>query len=207
VPSHLEPVDGETLAQIVSDAKTKRGKRRTLRAPTPPRAIGDASMYARTRKHLRRLARRVLHDLAMADRPMPTPEALAEALEAYVWDRLDRHVYFQEPGEARRSRRERLVMLDGPEAVERVSGNAARYALRDPDEPARYVAEMRRRASVGGSKSKRRPEWERDPSKLDALAALMAAEPHLTVSKLADRLGVSPRTITNMRAVLRKRDA
>ncbi len=195
----LLPADAATLARTLASAWKKRGKRRTLRLPTPPRAMGDASMYERTRKHLRRLARRLLHDLVLAHRSMPTVDELAAALEQYVWERLDQHVRVQEPGSPRASGRERHAVLDGPEAVERVTRDAATYALRDPDEPRRYVAENRRRASAGGARSKRRHAWETNPSLLDELAALGGS----TAQEQADHFRCSLRTITEMRKALR----
>jgi hypothetical protein len=189
------------LAHIVRDARRARAKRKRLNSPRKLRREGAASMFARMRGHLRDVARRALNDLAKLGHPMPTPEALAAALAAYVWGECERLVYVQAPGEPRLSARGRAAYLDGAEAVDRVSENVARYALRDPGEPVAYMAEMQRRGGNGGRAGKRRPEWERDPGKLDALAALDG----MTAATQAARLGVSERTISNMRHALRER--
>ncbi|MEV7633615.1 hypothetical protein AB0N64_14545 [Microbacterium sp. NPDC089318] len=151
------------------------------------------------RKHLRDVARNALNDLHLAGRPVPTVDALADALAAYVWDECEHLVHIQAPGEPRRTGRERDRMLNGAEAVERVARNAAAYRLDrwSPD----YIAEMQRLGGIGGQRSRRGPTWT--DADLDALAALDG----LTVDEQAVRLDMRPSMIKRMRRALADRDA
>lgn len=157
-------------------------------------------MFARMRKHLRDVARNALNDLHLAGHPVPTLDALADALAAYVWDECGRLVYIQAPGEPRRTGRERDRQLNGAEAVERVARNAADYRLTrwTPE----FIAEMQRLGAVGGSIS-RRPPTKATTANLDRLAAL---PPGLTVAEQAEALDLSPATVKRLRNALRERD-
>lgn len=151
-------------------------------------------MFARMRSHLRRLARRALNDRAKAGHDAPPPDALAEALAAYVLQECPRAVLDVAPGDARPSSREAHARLT-PEALERVTLGAARYVL--DRWSADYIAEQQRRGSVGGTRSRRGPTWT--PEDLAALAALQG----LTVTEQAAQLDRPPRTIERMRRALR----
>jgi len=165
-----------------------------MRTPTMPRSTSDSSMFARTRSHLRKLARRALNDRAKAGHDAPPVDALAEALAAYVQHVAPHVVLDVAPGDPRPSSREQHARLT-PEAVERVTQSAARYVL--DRWSADYIAEQQRRGGVGGSRSRRGPTWTAED--LDALAKLDG----LTVAEQAARLERPERTIKRMRRALK----
>lgn len=198
IDNYAGPGAAQHLADVVRNARNERGKRMQLRRPSKTRSA-RAPMFDRVNIHLRRLSRRALNDLAKTGHPEPTLDALAAALAAYVWELCGDLVYMQEQGEAHGSSRELgAQFLDGAEAVERVTYSAARYALRTPGEHSRYMRDLQRRASTGGTKSKRKPEWVRDPTLLEKLAR----HDGKTIPQQAAAMGVSVSTIKRMRADL-----
>lgn len=196
-------LDSAELAKVVADARPARGNRRELRKPTRPVNRGERDRWKRVQFHLRRLSWRALNDIAKRGAAEPTVDELATALITYVWDELSKLVHEEEPG-AGRIGRDRVQFLDGSEAVDRVAYNAARYALRNPGEAARYMAEMQRRGSKGGAKSKRGRDWGED--EIRSLQRLMISRPGLTVKQQAVELRLSLRTTERVRAELRKRE-
>jgi hypothetical protein len=149
-----------------------------------PRKRGERSTFKRVRFHLRRLARRTLNDLAKAGHPIPERSALTDALAAYVSAELSRLVYIREPGGSSLGR-QGFRYLNGDGAVRRVAASAARYTLEHWS--ADYMAEVQRRASLGGQRSRRGPS----KATADNLAALAAMHDGLTHQQRADALQVS----------------
>jgi len=197
-PHPFRDVSSSVLVDALIAARAARGNRKAMRRPQQPRAMSDSSIYARTRSHLRKLAWRALNDRVKAGHDAPPVDALTDALAAYVLQECPHIVLDFAPGDPRPSSRQTHARLT-LEAVQRVTAGAARYVLErwTPD----YIREQQRRGAAGGSASSRGPTWT--PEALDSLAALMAAEPHLTREQLADRMGLCLSMIKRMRSALR----
>jgi len=219
---NLRATRQETSTHHVSSKEIQRNlraatkpRRSRKRLNVPPR-ITAANYRARRgrqsrnawhalRSYFDALVFRMLNDREQAGHARLTLDdarVLADALDAYARDYLSGWLLPFDPY-ARPSRFERFAYVDEV-ALDRLCRAVAMSQITDwsPD----WIRQRRAWGRKGG-----RPPGQpsraaaSDPAKLDALAALIAAEPRLTGPQLAERLGVSPSTVDRMRQALRER--
>lgn len=183
--------EGEQLSAVVNEARRARGNRKALRRPARPNRYGHAPLFGRMKFHLRKLARRALNDLSKTGQPIPSCEALADALAAYVWEQHTVLVFIREPGEGPLGL-QGPRWLDGDGAVRRVAWSAARYTLEGwtPD----YIQQQQARGAKGGRNSRRGPTKTTG----SGLARLRELD-GLTVAQLAVAMGMSESSVKRLR--------
>lgn len=189
--SYSYPEGIAVLEQVIRDATQAREHRYALRAPH----AGDR-LWERMRFFLRRLLRRTLNDLAKAKQVIPSARDLRDAVEGFIYGEYGTLVYEQEPGEQRRSAKQRDLLLDGHEAVIRLVRNVVAYTKKRW-KPA-WITRAVEAGRSGGTKSRRGPTWT------DEDLAELANLDGKTVKEQAFLLGRSASTINRMRRALKE---